>query len=317
MARNPNIVLFMGASVKENEVIILTELAPKSLAQVMAVKNKCPPFKTRMNYAKNVALGMQWLHKNTPPFVHRDLHANNILILDDGTVKITDFAFSFLKELQNEKEDFGFEERVPKWLAPEILKREPYTVKADSYSFGLLLWQLLKREEPYKEVSSVKELLEKIENQEKPEIPEICPRQLKHYITKCLDDDPERRPSFEDILSPPSFDELVLEALINIGPNYDKKACGLWKRYFLTKDGLQDVVTWDAFADAFHGYEEIKYSRNDIRFKCLQAMVEKNGHVTIESFATCLQRFGPLKEFSSFLDKANSLLQKIFPLFNV
>jgi len=310
LLRNPNIVLFMGASVKEEEVMILTELAPRSLAQVMSKKPQCPPFKTRMNYAKYIALGMQWLHTNNPPFIHRDLNASNVLVLEDGTIKITDFAFSFMKDKLIQKDDHGFGDKVPKWLAPEVLKRKPYTHKADSYSFGLLLWQLLTRDEPYKNITTTSDLISKIvDQQERPEIPNICPKKLKGYIVKCLDEDPENRPDFEEILLPPSFDEIVLEALINIGPNYDKKACGLWKKNFLTKDGLLDVVSWSSFAEAFHDYEEIKYKRDDIRFKCLQAMVEKNGQVTIESFATTLQRFGPLKDFSSFLDKLITLLK--------
>ena len=69
----------------------------------------------------------------------------------------------------------------------------------------------------FEEVQTVKELYEKVvEENERPEMPEICPKNLRKLITRCWDKNPTSRPSFIEILKPPSFDEIVLEGLFFI-----------------------------------------------------------------------------------------------------
>ena len=131
MLRHPNIVLFMGASVQAGSVLIVVEKANNSLKQIKTSK-KLPPFKTRMNYAKQIASAMCWLHSSNPPYCMRDLNPSNVLIFDDGTVKVTDFAFSFLRDSPSLflREDYGVAS-LPTWLAPEVLRRASFDLSCD------------------------------------------------------------------------------------------------------------------------------------------------------------------------------------------
>jgi hypothetical protein len=70
--RHPNVLLFMGACTQPGNLMIVTELMPKgSLRELL--KDSKYTFKQRMQFAKQTAQGMAWLHTMTPPMIHRDL----------------------------------------------------------------------------------------------------------------------------------------------------------------------------------------------------------------------------------------------------
>lgn len=52
---------------------------------------------TRMRMAKDAALGMYWLHASHPQFIHRDLKSSNLLVDENGRVKVCDFGLSQIK----------------------------------------------------------------------------------------------------------------------------------------------------------------------------------------------------------------------------
>lgn len=100
---------------------------------------------------KDVALGMSYLHgKNV---LHCDLKSSNVLIDENWNVKLCDFGLSRLKDNKKNKKD-NIRVGTPHWMAPEILKGEKYECESDVYSFGILLWEMLTCQIPYKELST-------------------------------------------------------------------------------------------------------------------------------------------------------------------
>ena len=90
------------------------------------------------------------------------------------------------------------------WLAPEIMKKERYTEKADVYSFGIILWELLVRVKPFDEFEEahsqfVTVLEDAIVKGLRPNIPPDCPKAYRELIEECWHDDPKRRPDFVQI----------------------------------------------------------------------------------------------------------------------
>ena len=87
---------------------------------------------------------MAYLHSLNPPIIHRDLKSHNLLVSDSWIVKITDFGLSRVKSFSTMTAA-----GTPQWSAPEVIRQDIYTEKADVYSFGVIIFELLAREIPY------------------------------------------------------------------------------------------------------------------------------------------------------------------------
>ena len=73
-------MLFLGACFTPGNYFMVTELMPRGSLHDLLKENKEIPFKKKMKMAKDAALGMNWLHCSKPPFIHRDLKTQNILV---------------------------------------------------------------------------------------------------------------------------------------------------------------------------------------------------------------------------------------------
>jgi hypothetical protein len=85
--------------------------------------------------------------------------------------------------------------------APEVIRHEEYSIKADVYSFALLLWQLLTREEPFSPQSQLAAAGMVAIEHARPPIPEDTPAGIKTLIQACWSDSQDQRPDSEEITS--------------------------------------------------------------------------------------------------------------------
>jgi serine/threonine protein kinase len=98
--------------------------------------------------AYQAAKGMHFLHSSG--IVHRDLKSLNLLLDNKWNVKVSDFGLTkFKEEMKRGGGDKEMQGSVH-WMAPEILNEEPVDyMLADIYSFGIILWELATRQQPY------------------------------------------------------------------------------------------------------------------------------------------------------------------------
>lgn len=97
-------------------------------------------------FAAELVLALDYLHKNS--FIYRDLKPENVLIDEEGHVKLTDFGLS--KQLSNDKGQLtntfcG----TPQYLAPEIIIKKGYDKMVDWWALGILLYEMMIGQPPY------------------------------------------------------------------------------------------------------------------------------------------------------------------------
>lgn len=206
---HPHVVLLIGACTKDvSNLLIVTEYAANgSLGDL--IRRQRLSFAQQFKVAKETALGMNWLHHQNPPVIHRDLKPANILIDATFTAKVADFGISQVFDPKHAGPCIG----SPIYMAPECLLRKPYNITSDVYSFGYVMWEMLTREEPFRnEFHSFEELVEAIcFDCHRPHIPSLTPPSLAAFINACWSDDPQARPSFQQIVDQ-GFEYLLEEA---------------------------------------------------------------------------------------------------------
>lgn len=144
--RHPNIVQFLGsASAPPRYCLVFEFMEGGTLAEVLRRNRKAPLDFFRL--ASDMAQGMSYLHEHS--VMHRDLKSSNVLLDAQGTAKISDFGLSCVMEL-GRSADLTAETGTYGWMAPEVIRHEPYSSKADVYSFAVVLWELLAKDVPFK-----------------------------------------------------------------------------------------------------------------------------------------------------------------------
>lgn len=87
-----------------------------------------------------------------------------------------------------------------RWMAPEVISHKQYNGKADVYSFGILLWELLTRKTPYEAMTPIQAAVGVVQDNLRPLIPDGTNRRLRDLMERCWASDPEIRPTFPELL---------------------------------------------------------------------------------------------------------------------
>lgn len=104
-----------------------------------------PPESVRI-FALEILLGVQFLHRNA--FLYRDLKLDNILIGKDGHCKIADFGL--VKNLNDDPDHLAYTFcGTPKYMAPEIIRKEPYAYSVDVWAWAVLVYVMSERCQPF------------------------------------------------------------------------------------------------------------------------------------------------------------------------
>lgn len=147
--------------------------------------------------AREVLMALQAVHKMG--VIHRDLKAANILITNDGQVQVCDFGVAAqLTANSNKRTTIA---GTPFWMAPEVIREgDNYNVKADIWSLGITLYELATGNPPYSE-KGASWAMAMIEKQAPPRLEgREYPSALKECIALCLDENPDERPSADDLM---------------------------------------------------------------------------------------------------------------------
>jgi len=189
---HPNVVTLVGFCRKPLSLVM--EYLPDSDLFHFLREHPQLDWKTRISIALDVANGMCFLHSTSPPIIQRALKSVNIL-MKNTTAKVSDFGLSTVHTLTTK----GRTVDNPFWLAPEVIRGEEATEKADVYSFGITLWEIVTGAQPFSEYNCdfLSHLEDRIVNDNlRPSIPVTVPNVLRRLIGECWKAEFRERPSF-------------------------------------------------------------------------------------------------------------------------
>ncbi|XP_042493518.1 serine/threonine-protein kinase STY46-like isoform X2 [Macadamia integrifolia] len=143
--RHKNVVQFIGACTQPPTLCIVTEfMSGGSVYDFLHKQKGVFKLPSLLKVAVDVSKGMNYLHQNN--IVHRDLKAANLLMDENEVVKVADFGVA---RVQTQSGVMTAETGTYRWMAPEVIEHKPYDHKADVFSFGIVLWELLTGKIPY------------------------------------------------------------------------------------------------------------------------------------------------------------------------
>ncbi|KAF1384087.1 hypothetical protein PFLUV_G00138640 [Perca fluviatilis] len=197
---HPHILRFKGVCVHEGQLHALTEYINGGNLEQLLDSNKHLSWPTRVKLACEIGSGLAYLHSKG--IFHRDLTSKNCLI------KCDDNCYTAVVG------DFGLAEKIPTnlaeveklsvvgspfWMAPEVLRDEPYNEKADVFSYGIVLCEIIAR------VQADPDFLPRTENfgldyHTFQHMVGDCPPDFLQLAFNCCNMDPKLRPSFPDIV---------------------------------------------------------------------------------------------------------------------
>ncbi|KAG7037932.1 Serine/threonine-protein kinase STY17 [Cucurbita argyrosperma subsp. argyrosperma] len=137
---------------------------------------------------------MNYLHQKN--IIHRDLKAANLLLDEDGVVKVADFGVA---RVQSQSGVMTAETGTYRWMAPEVIEHKPYDHKADVYSFGIVLWELLTGQLPYDNLTPLQAAMGVIQKGLRPKIPRHANPMIVDLLERCWRQDPSLRPEFSEV----------------------------------------------------------------------------------------------------------------------
>uniref|UniRef100_A0A673VY75 Tyrosine-protein kinase receptor n=1 Tax=Salmo trutta TaxID=8032 RepID=A0A673VY75_SALTR len=203
-----NIVRCIGVSLQALPRFILLELMAggdlKSFLRETRPRLEHPSslsMEDLLNVARDIAQGCQYLEENQ--FIHRDIAARNCLLTTKGpgrVAKIGDFGMARDIYRASYYRKGGRAMLPVKWMPPEAFMEGIFTSKTDTWSFGVLLWEIFSLGYmPYPSRSN-QEVLEFVTSGGRMDPPKNCPGPVYRIMTQSWQHQPEDRPNFSTIL---------------------------------------------------------------------------------------------------------------------
>lgn len=226
--RSPYIVQLYGVCLEKPHYAIVMEYVPKGSLMSFIYTKKNPEdvsWDIRKQISLDIAYGMAYLHKHN--VIHADLKSLNVLLDNQLRAKIADFGISKTKHIpagiltqDPSQGETLLGNNAPgsfAWMAPELFCEKPRTTtKTDSYSFGMVLWEIAARKEPFSRKSNLQILSAWMRGDGIQEtIPENTPPSIAKLIRHCWSRDPAERPTMskavEDLQS--EVEEVTLKPI--------------------------------------------------------------------------------------------------------
>jgi hypothetical protein len=215
--RHSNIVLFFGAGVTDNGLpFLVTEFMERGSLNVVLANSPDIAWAQKLQFAHDTALGMRHLHSLGS--IHRDLKSGNLLVTKSFRIKVADFGTARLAGMTNAAHSAPLQADhtasplmtgmvgTPLWMAPEIVFKQPYTQKADVYSYAIVLFEILTQTTPWNELPDdfiSLQILDALKRGRRPRVTgysEDLYTPFRGLMERCWAEKADDRPTFEEVV---------------------------------------------------------------------------------------------------------------------
>ena len=220
--KHTNIVQYLGSSSDGNNLNIFLEYVPGGSIAKMLVDYGAMAETMVSRLTKQILVGLAYLHSKD--IIHRDIKGANILVDTHGAVKISDFGIS--KRVQDSRTLLSSEStdstqatgrraagglpgnRVSMqgsvfWMAPEVVKQTAYTRKADIWSLGCLVVEMLTGSHPHPNLSQLQAIFKiggnRGQSDPSPDLPKGASKEVREFLEKTFRVDYQLRPEAEEL----------------------------------------------------------------------------------------------------------------------
>ncbi|PRP86567.1 hypothetical protein PROFUN_05205 [Planoprotostelium fungivorum] len=234
---HPNLVMFIGITIPPQMLTIVIEYCAQG-SMYNYLRDHTVEMCTKLDFVIGIARGMLHLHKEN--IIHRDLAVRNILLTESLVPKVSDFGLS--RAIQ-ESEDASQTQSMTgpiKWMSPESLFAKQYSSKSDVWSFGVVIWEIVTVEDPFKDLSPVDVAVGVVRDGLRLVVPSDIPPLLDSLMKSCWNQEPTDRPNFVQICRSLQKSTDVREELAN--------------------DQIEDAELHHQQADDSHQYEALHLS---------------------------------------------------------
>ena len=199
---HPNIVKVYDVSISEQmQYIVMEYLNGITLKEYMRQRKSALTWKETIHFIAQVLRALEHAHANG--VVHRDIKPQNIMLLADGSVRMMDFGIARFSRSEN----YTMTEKAigsVHYISPEQAKGDTTDAKADIYSVGIMMYEMLTNTLPFEADSVVSVAMKQITDTAKPlrEINPSIPEALEDIIERAMAKSPAARyPSASDMLA--------------------------------------------------------------------------------------------------------------------
>ena len=218
---HPNIVQYLGAQRDGMHLNILMEYVPGGSIAMLLRKYSRLPERVVKGYVWQILTGLSYLHGRE--VVHCDIKGANILLTDDGVIKLADFGASckLLELAGTERPLLG----TPGYMAPEVILSQACSAKSDLWSVGATVYEMCTGTRPHSDLSNPHAVMYCVARGGPPPIPADISADGRDFLELCF----RRHAALR-----PTADELLLHTFLDLPLSRGSST-----------ESLADALTWE------------------------------------------------------------------------
>lgn len=197
--QHENIVQYLDSATDGNNLYIFLEYVPGG--SVAALLSSYGAFEEALvrNFSRQILTGLNYLHERN--IIHRDIKGANILVDNKGGIKISDFGIS--KKMESslmERPNRPSLQGSVFWMAPEVVKQTSYTSKADIWSVGCLVVEMLTGTHPWADLTQMQAIF-RIGSLARPATPSDISPDATDFLRLTFEINHNARPTASTLLN--------------------------------------------------------------------------------------------------------------------